>query len=127
MKNYRITIAMSTILLTMMVNTVWGQQPSIQYFRPYDQRGINVFETSKNDTLPFEGLKVRLGANFTQGFQTLSHENSGPLALYDLAPGFPLAQANLNIDVQLVDGVRVSLVSYMSAHHHNETDRKSVV
>ena len=62
-----------------------------------------------------------MGANFTQGFQTLSHENSGPLALYDLAPGFPLAQANLNIDVQLVDGVRVSLVSYMSAHHHNET------
>ncbi|MDB5245630.1 MAG: hypothetical protein JWQ40_24, partial [Segetibacter sp.] len=30
------------------------------YWRPYDQRGINVFETSKAaDTIPFEGLRVR--------------------------------------------------------------------
>ena len=28
--------------------------------------------------------------------------------------------ANFNIDVQLTDGVRVSLVSYMSTRHHNE-------
>ena len=37
-----------------------------------------------------------------------------------MAGCFPLAQANFNIDVQLTDGVRVSLVSYMSSHHHNE-------
>jgi hypothetical protein len=41
-------------------------------------------------------------------------------ALYDLAPGFNLAMANFNIDVQIADGVRVSLVSYMSTRHHNE-------
>jgi hypothetical protein len=34
--------------------------------------------------------------------------------------GFALAQANLNIDVQLYDGVSLNLVSYMSSHHHNE-------
>ena len=152
----------------------YAQQPALQYFRYYDQRGVNVFETSKNDTVAFDGLKVRLGASFTQGFQMLNHSNNAKALLtgtslptlietepgsgsfvnpttgvavegivqhptilggyttsdnklymnsnqlYDLAGGFPLAQANLNLDVQLADGVRVSLVSYMSSHHHNE-------
>lgn len=152
----------------------YAQQPALQYFRYYDQRGVNVFETSKNDTVAFNGLKVRLGASFTQGFQSLSHSNSAKALLtgtgmptlietspgsgsfvnvstgaavegitqhptvlggyvtadnklymngnqlYDMSGGFPLAQANLNLDVQLADGVRVSLVSYMSSHHHNE-------
>ena len=105
----------------------YAQQAPIQYFRPYDQRGINVFETSKIDTAGYEGLKLRIGANFTQQFQSLRHTNSENIVgevnkneLYDLSPGFNLAMANLNIDVQLADGVRVSLVSYMSTKHHNE-------
>lgn len=105
----------------------FAQQTPIQFFRPYDQRGINVFETSKVDTIPFEDVKLRIGANFTQQFQSLKHSNSENMvgevnknALYDLSPGFNLAMANLNIDVQLADGVRVSLVSYMSTKHHNE-------
>ena len=108
----------STFTLVIMVCTAWAQQP-LQYFRPYDQRGINVFETSKNDTIPYDGLRVKIGANFTQGYQSLKHSNANG-GLYDLGAGFPLAQANLNIDVQIADGVRVSLTSYMSAHHHNE-------
>ena len=37
------------------------------YWRPYDQRGINVFETSKQaDSMLFEGPRVRFGAGFTQ-------------------------------------------------------------
>ncbi|HEX8546999.1 MAG TPA: hypothetical protein VF691_08565 [Cytophagaceae bacterium] len=103
-----------------MARTLPAQRSEIQYFRPYDQRGVNLFETSKIDSLPFDGLKLRIGANFTQGFQSLKHSNKGVVPLYDLSSGFPLAQANLNIDVQLADGVRVSLVSYMSSHHHNE-------
>lgn len=110
-----------TALLVVMMQFAWAQRSDIQYFRPYDQRGVNIFETSKNDTLPFDGLKLRLGANFTQGFQNLKHSNAGTVTLYDLSAGFPLAQANMNIDVQLADGVRVSLVTYMSTHHHNET------
>lgn len=98
-----------------------GQYGPIQYFRQYDQRGINVFETSKNDTIPFDGMKLKIGANFTQGYQNLKHSNTSGVPLYDLSAGFPLAQANFNIDVQIIDGVRVSLVSYMSSHHHNET------
>jgi hypothetical protein len=27
------------------------QQRDLQFFRPYDQRGINVFETGKQDTV----------------------------------------------------------------------------
>jgi hypothetical protein len=47
---------------------------SIQNFRYYDQRGINVFETPKSKTT-FLGLRVRFGAGFTQQFQNLKHEN----------------------------------------------------
>ena len=103
-----------------MFQTGMAQRGDIQYFRHYDQRGINVFETTKTDTLLFDGLKLRIGANFTQGFQSLKHSNSSGVKLYDLGTGFPLAMANLNIDVQLADGVRLNLVSYMSSHHHNE-------
>ena len=104
-----------------------AQRSPIQYFRPYDQRGVNMFETSKDDTVTFTELKLRIGANFTQQYQHLKHSNSANMvgevnsnALYDLAPGFNLAMANLNVDVQIADGVRVSLVSYMSTRHHNE-------
>lgn len=100
--------------------TAIAQRSDIQYFRHYDQRGINVFETTKTDTIIYEGLKLRIGANFTQGFQSLKHSNNSGVKLYDLGTGFPLAMANLNIDVQLADGVRLNLVSYMSSHHHNE-------
>jgi hypothetical protein len=117
------------ILIAIMTFTlgVYAQQSPIQFFRPYDQRGVNVFETSKIDTIDFKGINLRIGANFTQQFQSLKHTNTENIvgevnknALYDLAPGFNLAMANLNLDVQLADGVRVSLVSYMSTRHHNE-------
>jgi hypothetical protein len=114
-----------TALLLFSSLGLWAQgQPAIQYFRHYDKRGINVFETSKTDTIPYDGLKIRFGAGFTQGYQSLSHSNglpdTSPTKLYEMAGGFPLAQANFNIDVQLYDGVSLNLVSYMSSHHHNE-------
>src|SRR5688572_20273931 len=112
--------AVILVILQMITGHIWSQRGDIQYFRPYDQRGINIFETPKNDTAAFDGLKLRIGANFTQGFQSLSHSNTSSIPLYELAPGFPLAQANLNIDVQLEDGIHLNLVSYMASHHHNE-------
>lgn len=97
------------------------------YWRPYDQRGINVFETSKAaDTIPFEGTRVRFGAGFTQQFQNLKHENKEALnnqstnKLYPLTPGFMTSQANLFLDVQLADGIRLNVTTYLSARHHNE-------
>jgi hypothetical protein len=96
------------------------------YWRPYDQRGINVFETSKvPDTIAFEGPRIRFGAGFTQQFQNLKHENTalnnqGSNKLYPLAPGFMTAQANLFTDVQLADGIRLNVTTYLSSRHHNE-------
>ena len=97
------------------------------YWRPYDLRGVNVFETSKApDTIPFEGTRVRLGAGFTQQFQGLKHSNKGANnyqstnKLYPLAPGFMTSQANLFLDVQLADGIRLNVTTYLSARHHNE-------
>ncbi|MCW3089324.1 MAG: hypothetical protein JWP81_393 [Ferruginibacter sp.] len=98
------------------------------YWRPYDQRGINVFETTKTpDTLQYDGARVRFGAGFTQQWQSLKHENTTALnnkttnRLYPLQSGFMTAQANLFMDIQLADGIRLNVTSYMSARHHNET------
>ena len=98
------------------------------YWRPYDKTGINKFETSKEaDPIAFDGLRFRIGAGFTQQFQNLEHSNKGALnyentnKLYPLAPGFMTAQANMNIDVQLADGIRLNLETYLSSRHHNET------
>ncbi len=117
-------IALAAIPLTM-----FAQQPKISNLRAYDQTGINQFETSKADTVAFTGLKVRWGAGFTQQFQNLNHENPGAInntgsganRLYPLDNGFMTSQANLFMDVQLADGIRLNVTSYLSARHHNET------
>lgn len=98
------------------------------YWRPYDQRGINQFETSKQpDSIPYEGLRIRFGAGFTQQFQNLKHENTalnntgtGANTLYPLTPGFMTSMANLFTDVQLADGIRLNVTTYLSTRHHNE-------
>lgn len=104
-------------------------QAPIQYFRPYDQRGINTFETTKDDTVAYLGFNLRVGASFTQGYQNIIQENyAGNVGLtptvtnqlIEIAGGFPLATANLNLDAQIAEGIRVHLVSYMSSHHHND-------
>lgn len=97
---------------------------SIQFFRPYDKTGINMFETPK-DNIAFDGVRVRIGAGFTQQFQNLKHSNfekaaGRPNSLYALSSGFNTAQANLNMDFQLADGIRLNLVTYLSSRHHNE-------
>src|SRR3954468_23458272 len=88
------------------------------YWRPYDQSGINVFETTKQpDSIAFDGLRIRFGAGFTQQFQGLKHQNSnatGTNKLYAITPGFNTAMANLNLDVELADGIRLNLVTYLS-------------
>lgn len=101
-------------------------QYNLNYFRPYDQNGVNVFETPKQEILTYDGIKVRLGGNFAQQFQGLSHSNSNPTGndankLVSLTNGFNLATANLNVDVALADGVRLNLITYLSSRHHQET------
>jgi hypothetical protein len=102
-----------------------AQMGKVSNLRPYDKSGINVFETPKqNSKEEFDGLQVRFGAGFTQSFQGLKHENKATdpaNALYKMTPGFNTANANLFMDVQLADGIRLNLTSYLSSRHHNET------
>jgi hypothetical protein len=109
---------------------VHAQEGGVQYFRPNNRLGINTFEPSKNDTVPFTKMKLRIGGNFTQDFQALSHHNNAtPVVvnnvntnqLIALTNGFNRAMANLNIDVQLADGIRMNLTMYLSTRHHEET------
>lgn len=109
-----------------------AQHQSMQYFRPNDRRGLNQFETSKDDTAAFYHLKVQVGGNFEQSYQMLRDKNTAlpgtavgftgnVNSLTPLTNGFDLAMANLNIDAQLSDGIRVQLVTYLASRHHEDT------
>ena len=118
------------VLFCVSSGVLQAQQESLQYFRPNNKSGFNIFETSKRDTVLFTGIKVRVGGNFSQDFQALNHQNTALFVnaagnnaneLVGLSNGFNLAMANLNVDVQLADGIRLNLTSYLSARHHQET------
>ncbi|MGE0077739.1 MAG: hypothetical protein AB7S48_07765 [Bacteroidales bacterium] len=123
----------SVALLSLFSLTTMAQETKIAFSKPNDQNAINKFETSKGDTSKFNGLKVKIGGNFTQQFQMLDHSNTADPnnvtigtttydvnKLYPLANGFNLATANLRFDIQLEDGIRVALENYMSSRHHQE-------
>lgn len=125
------SFVLAFMICTLYSASVFAQQPEISNFRPYDKEGVNQFETPKEDSKDFDGVKVRLGGNFTQQFQSLDHTNTADVVfnadssanlnqLIDLRPGFNLATANLNVDVQLQDGIRLNLVTYLSSRHHSE-------
>jgi hypothetical protein len=97
-----------------------AQQPNLQFFRPNDQRGLNTFETSKMDSVIFDGVKVRVGGDFAMQFQGLNQSNDAN-SLVELGTNFNLPSANLNLDVQLLNGVRMHLRTYLSSRNHNET------
>lgn len=98
-------------------------------FRNNDQSALNVFETPKTE-VPFNGVKVKIGGGFTQGFQALSHSNEAiskivggvdQNKLTPIRPGFNLASANLMLKTQLADGVALNMELYLASRHHNET------
>ena len=119
MKRHKINIILALTTLLFVAQGVFAQ--SLQYYRYNDQRGLNVFETSKEDTVKFDGLKVWVGGDFSLQFQGLSQENDlvGD-TLVELSNNITLPTANLNIDVQLQDGLRLHLRTYLSSRHHTE-------
>jgi hypothetical protein len=129
MKKYLMTAVMAAGISA--AGLAQGLQRDAQFWRPYDQRGVNVFETGKVDSVAFEGMKVRIGGHFTQQWQNLSHQNTATPVLnaqnvntnqlIDIGAGTNLATANLNIDVELADGLRLNLTTYLSSRHHPET------
>ena len=136
-------LIISVLALLFSATFALAQQPSLQYYRPWDQTGINVFEPSKKAEQPeYTGFKIRIGGAFTQDFQSIKHENvptyvpvsasnaTNRNLLYGVIKtedstsasltGFNLAMANLNLDFQIADGIRVALENYMSSRHHSE-------
>lgn len=119
-------------LATSSAQDVTLQDTVIQHFRPYTQRGLNMFEAPKFDSVRFNGMKLKIGAAFTQQYQGLSHENTATpvlsgtppvntTQLIEIGKGFNNAVANLYLDAQLTRGIRVALTSYLASRHHNET------
>lgn len=106
-----------------------GFNPQIQNYRMPGYEGLNVFETKKSDSIQFDGLKVRVGGDFALQFQAIgqtnawdddSIANAGVPQLLELGSNFNLPTANLNLDVQLADGMRMHLRTYLSSKHHPE-------
>ncbi len=120
MRNLMTSISLAVIAM-MFTAGLMAQQPSLQYFRANDRSGLNVFETSKDNDVPFNGLQVRIGGDFAFQFQGLSQSNDGVGdSLLELSNNFNLPTANLNFDVQLADGMRMHLRTYLSSRHHSE-------
>lgn len=76
------------------------------------------FEPPKQ-TGEFDGIELNWGGAFTVGGQALDHSNIAG-GLGEIRTGFNLPTANLSLGVQLAEGIRMDLESYMSSRHHNE-------
>ena len=112
-------LVISSVLTLLISGSTLAQRSDIQFYRYNDIRGLNVFETSKNDTIGFDGFKLRIGGDFAMQFQGLNQSNRLD-SLSELGTNFNLPNANLNIDVQLHDGVRMHLRTYLSSRNHEE-------
>ena len=93
-------------------------------------RGLNVYESPKEEGVEYTGFKLDWGAGFTQQFQGLDHKNTAGAKvvngvdankLIQIGHGFNNAEANLYMNAQVAKGIRVALTSYLSTRHHNET------
>jgi hypothetical protein len=105
-------------LITLFGVTINAQ--NIQYFRQAGYEGLNVFETKKTNDVAFEKLFVKVGGDFAIQFQSLEHSNDLN-NLTAIGGNVNLPSANLNLDVQLADGIRMHLRTFLSSKHHNET------
>jgi hypothetical protein len=113
----------SALLIALLGVTSLGyaqENRTLQFDRTPGKDGVNVYETSKEDTVEFTGLKVRLGGDFAMQFQGLTQGNDAN-TLVQLGKNLNLPSANMNIDVQLADGLKMHLRTYLSARHHEES------
>ena len=97
--------------------------------RPYDQRGVNMFEVPKPGRGSFTGPALDIGAAFAQSFQSLSQSNTAAPRmvggkdqnkLIAIGAGLPLASANLILNAQVADGIVVSVESYLASRGHEQ-------
>ncbi len=97
--------------------------------RPYDQRGVNMFEVPKPMRGSFTGPALDIGAAFAQSFQSLNQSNTAAPRmvggkdqnkLIAIGAGLPLASANLILNAQIADGIVVSVENYLAARGHEQ-------
>lgn len=121
MKTLINTLILSFLAVLLLAGSAFAQQVrDLQYYRAPGKSGLNVFEAPKENSVPFDGLYVRVGGDFAIQFQGLSQSNDAD-NLVELSSNFTLPTANLNLDVQLAEGMRMHLRTYLSSKHHNES------
>ncbi|WP_333694328.1 porin [Flavobacterium sp.] len=106
-----------------------GQAQQLPNWRPYDKNGLNMFEPPKDTATTFKDVRVKVGGAFALQYQALDHENNATPVLVNnvntteliaIGNNFNLATANLDLDVELYDGVNLHLRTYLSSRHHPE-------
>lgn len=122
MRSYIVYLGIGCLGILLFATSVLGQyNRQLQYYRFPDQRGINVFEPPKQTDVPFQGLYVRVGGDYSVIFQGISQSNDfAANPLVELQDNLALPTANLNFDVQVGDGLRMHLRTYLSSRHHSE-------
>ena len=83
MSNLKISTIMKTtksfltLALVLFAVASFAQQPELQFYRPWNKDGINIFEPAKKTEQPkYDGFKLRVGGAFTQYYQRMHHENN---------------------------------------------------
>ena len=71
--NLKTMILVAFLCSTIMMNAQNNQNNKINYDRPYDKAGLNMFETTKEDLVPFTGFQIKLSGGFTQQYQALKY------------------------------------------------------
>ncbi len=122
MKTIKIYISILLLVTIGMHGEIMAQNSrDLQYFRTPGLKGINQFETTKDSNkVLFTGVKVRVGGDFALQFQAIDHSTGSADTLATLGNNFNLPTANLNLDVQLADGLRMNLTTYLSSRNHPE-------
>ncbi|WP_192347515.1 hypothetical protein [Algoriphagus sp. Y33] len=118
MKLSRLILGTCAVLLSGI--SLAQEKTELQYFRQNSKEGLNVFESPKEKGGDFDKVRVFVGGDFALQFQAIDHSNSLN-NLVQLGSNFNLPNANLNINTQLADGVRLHLRTYLSSKHHNES------
>lgn len=105
-----------TILLS--VGNLFSQD-FLQNFRPNGKAGLYIFETPKDTETSFDKMRVWMGGAYTIQFQGMNHENTAN-NLAELGSNFNLGTGNLDMNIQLADGLRMHMRTFLSSKHHVE-------
>ena len=127
MKTY---YALAALLMISSFATAQELDYKLDNWYPQTKDAIQLFEPKKDSITTFDKVKVNLGGAFALQYQAIGHENNAtPVlnaggvdtnALYDIGNNFNLATANLDLNVELYDGINLHLRTFLSSRHHNE-------